>query len=440
MDTNAMGALAMGLMQGRKESKQRAEEREMKKALFELEKMEKQYRLQEMKIKQTQLAAQQKMMEMFQPVIQAQMQQYLPQGGGGGVTPAGGPPAPSPGQGQPPQFSPSFGGGGGGGGAAQGGGVSDQAAMLQQMMGDPIIARFLQGSMTNQIDFPGMAGDLEARRHNSVIEGQGYGRLQNSMENTAIRRNEYGRGFSEGGYQEVYDPASGAMKRVWSPKYGTDRPKYGTDRPDYIAKPSAMQTPISPEDLSKYRNESGMAPSGRVTPQQAMESGFQPMGEGMVAQMMATKSAEDIVTAIEQAMESVFPKTESATGRLIGGAQRSMGAALQTNIEAAKLKKLTQGTLGPMIRALGEKGALSDGDVKRATALMPKLTDRADVAWDAVKEIKAIVGKAKTRAVGGETIGQARKLTVEDAKMFLQQAGGDKDAARQMARQAGYEF
>jgi hypothetical protein len=115
----------------------------------------------------------------------------------------------------------------------------------------------------------------------------------------------------------------------------------------------------------------------------------------------------------------------------------------QTNPDAATLERLINGTLAPIVRSMGEKGNLSDTDIKRAKFLFPQLTDSGDVAWNMLKELKSMISKNKQAKLGGVFKQKKKapiKLTEEKAIEFLKQAGGDKDKARKMATAEGFTF
>ena len=64
----------------------------------------------------------------------------------------------------------------------------------------------------------------------------------------------------------------------------------------------------------------------------------------------------------------------------------------------------TRGKLSTLIRALGEKGTLAEGDVQRAQAAMPKLWYTRENAERSIKEIEDII--TKKESVYQEAIGR----------------------------------
>ena len=99
-------------------------------------------------------------------------------------------------------------------------------------------------------------------------------------------------------------------------------------------------------------------------------------------------------------MEEIFPRDEGPIERIPGAISRKGGAVSQIHPKAAEYEKFLSGTLAPMIRALGEKGALANEDVARALNMFPKLTDSGQVAWSAINNIKSLISGSKKSRLG----------------------------------------
>jgi hypothetical protein len=68
----------------------------------------------------------------------------------------------------------------------------------------------------------------------------------------------------------------------------------------------------------------------------------------------------------------------------------------QKDPRAAQFKDLSEATLAPFIKFLGESGALADGDVKRGLGLLPRiwpLPDTKEVATDKIRSLREIVNR-----------------------------------------------
>lgn len=169
--------------------------------------------------------------------------------------------------------------------------------------------------------------------------------------------------------------------------------------------PGAMDLPIKDEEISYWINPKNMqSPDLGTTPKEAAAAGFKRMTSFARANLDAMKGVESITSRISDLMEKVFPKSEKGVIDRAGGAlSRTIGSMLQTNPDAAELNSLIQGTLAPTVRALGEKGALSDTDIKRAISLMPVLTDSGEVAWRKQNGLIKMFNEIKLKNVGSGT-------------------------------------
>jgi hypothetical protein len=204
------------------------------------------------------------------------------------------------------------------------------------------------------------------------------------------------------------------------------------------------ETPIGEDKLSLWRNMENQSPSFGTTPAQAMEQGFTRLSKSQTDIADGMLSANQIVGKVETLMGDIFPESGGAFERGTGGLARTLGAALQTNEKAAQYNSLVMGTLAPLIRALGEKGTLAEGDTARAKALYPNLSDSANVAWLKMTHLKDLLQRISTAAQGGSydvKKGVADKqLTRQKAAEILGAVKGDKDKARKLAKEMGYEF
>jgi hypothetical protein len=82
-------------------------------------------------------------------------------------------------------------------------------------------------------------------------------------------------------------------------------------------------------------------------------------------------------------------------GNPLSGFGGIMGGKIIGGNEATIYDNLRKGTLAPIIRSLGEKGALSDNDVKRAIALLPPAGTNPQVAAKQFDEIRIILSGSK---------------------------------------------
>ena len=137
------------------------------------------------------------------------------------------------------------------------------------------------------------------------------------------------------------------------------------------------------------------------SPEQLMAQGFRPVNIGSISKAESIIMGRQVMTELEGMMEKVFPDKEGGfADKFIKGPQRMVGAFLQTDPEARALQSYVNMTLAPLIRTLGEKGALSDTDVKRAIKGMPSLFSGGKVAWKQVELLNNLLERASQSVMG----------------------------------------
>jgi hypothetical protein len=169
-----------------------------------------------------------------------------------------------------------------------------------------------------------------------------------------------------------------------------------------LTKYPESQVEIPSADLSLWVNPETLqeAQSG-MTPTQAKQAGFKRLSTQAKQSIDSLKSALVVQEQVKGLMAKVFPsKDESIISpqRLL----RPLSAMMQTDPDATALFNLVNGTLAPTVRSLGEKGNLSDNDMKRAQGLSIKSTDTAQVAWKRIDTLIELISKIqKSVFVGG---------------------------------------
>lgn len=289
------------------------------------------------------------------------------------------------------------------GAESAGSGVID---MMLQM--DPMSAAVMKN--ITGIDLPGAGRAAEMRRHNLNLEQMATKRLAEQQ-----RANDIAQARLLGQYKmvEVETPGGGTKKVAVPNILGPSTPSLSIQ-----TRPSKKAKPIPESDLPLWINTKTLeTPKVGMSSEQAQAQGFKRITTGQRDKLDSIGSVGKILSKVENLMQDVFPKTETLLQRIGGAATRKAGAFTQTNTEAAKLEKLLNGTLAPIIRSLGEKGALSDGDVKRAISLFPRLTDDADVAWGAIEQIKDIIAGARSQALGVSDQGPDMIFNVQTGRL-----------------------
>jgi hypothetical protein len=237
-------------------------------------------------------------------------------------------------------------------------------------------------------------------RADERLERQGDERIDIQQKNLELRQKEFDRKAGE--FKPlIVKNLDGSTTTMLVPKFGMAGGRLTTT-------PPSKKLRIKDADLPLWINlETLQTPAVGITPEEAQANGFVRVTTGQKEAVKGFATTEVVIDKIEQLMNDVFPEKGGIGERLLGAPKRSTGAFLQSNQKAAELDSLIKGTLAPIIRALGEKGALSDTDVKRAINLLPALTDSADVARGKIGNLKDLFMASK-QSVLGATIEKAK--------------------------------
>lgn len=177
---------------------------------------------------------------------------------------------------------------------------------------------------------------------------------------------------------------------------------------DITTKQPAGNVAIQGDELNLWVHPATLATATQgMTPDQAKAGGFQRVSTAAKQSIDSLKAATVVVTEIKGLMDKVFPEKESFASpqRIL----RPIGAALQTNPDATRLFSLVNGTLAPIVRSLGEKGNLSDTDVKRAGKLVISGTDSTKVARDKTQGLLDLLGKIQRSTFSGSGTAPGQK-------------------------------
>jgi hypothetical protein len=195
--------------------------------------------------------------------------------------------------------------------------------------------------------------------------------------------------------------------------------------------PATKDQPIKDADAPLWINPDTLesAPTG-ATPSQLQGLGFKRITTTQRSSIDAMNNVDSILSQMEKLMSPIFPQSEDDVAWASGAFKRKIGSLMQKG-EAPQFEAFIDGTLAPMIRALGEKGALANEDVTRAKKLLPKLSDRADLAWSKLKQLQDLFSKAKRGVLGTGTkkptlnsiSGKVRKPD-ESIDDYLKRTGG----------------
>ena len=128
--------------------------------------------------------------------------------------------------------------------------------------------------------------------------------------------------------------------------------------------------------------------------------------KGQGGTIVSRKQREDLnafetTLAIVDDIAKVSSKVNTEFGplALAVGAKRRASAAINLDDDTALLLS-KKGELGLLIRGLGEKGVLTEGDVQRAISLMPSIFDSKSLAEKKIASLRALMSGIKKRKLG----------------------------------------
>jgi hypothetical protein len=175
-------------------------------------------------------------------------------------------------------------------------------------------------------------------------------------------------------------------------------------QPGYIqTAPPTMEKPIKETGLPLWVHpETLESPAAGMSPKEAEGQGYRRVSTEAKNRIDAAKGMKEVLTKLGDLMNQVFPKHGGLGERMRGAPSRLFGARTQYSPAAAQLESFINGTVAPIIRSFGEKGNLSETDVKRAINLMPKITDSADVAWGKFNNLIDLINNIQRSAIGGK--------------------------------------
>lgn len=220
-----------------------------------------------------------------------------------------------------------------------------------------------------------------------------------------------------------------------------------------VGETSVMDEPIPIPQLANLRDpETGEPPEIGTTPRQAADAGF----VASTAQERAAEVKTESGLAVIDELETIaFGELDEETGERSGGGlfadsdpgivNRAVAAAnagfdlvTQNDPGATRFNDLAQGALSPIVKSLGEAGALAEGDVERASRLIPRLfplkdtTEVAQGKFDALRRLLNRGASNRTRMANDQRPDLSPVLT-EDEWAELETLADDNAGAPQGA-------
>lgn len=271
------------------------------------------------------------------------------------------------------------------------------------------------------VDLIGAGGLAQRRQAEQRLASQGDERIRQGQAGLDIREKTFARGFDEWVPVKVTLPGQGEVTMMM-PKYAAGgTPGAVSDGGSIQTKPGINDMPIDEQNLPLWRKKGTLEPAPvGMTPNDAEKQGYVRVTSSQLDAVQGFSQIGNILGQVENLMVKVYPKDEDAVGRITGGSKRLFNSISQNDPNVSTLMGLIGGTLSLTIRSMGEKGALSDGDVKRAIKLYPSITDSGKVAWQKINQLKMLIKQAKESKIGGITEKEKEGLP-EKAKAQLKE-------------------
>jgi hypothetical protein len=173
-----------------------------------------------------------------------------------------------------------------------------------------------------------------------------------------------------------------------------------------------MNKPIPIAQLDTVRLPNGQTPPIGTTFAEARAMGAQVLSAEDQKRTIQADQALGILNQLEELAigpDGVFNEVQPGLANRAGSAiQFGLDMLSQNDPRASQFHDMSQATLAPFIKFLGETGSLATGDVQRAIGLLPRifpLPDTGEVARDKIAELKEIItrGVSKMNSVSRQS-------------------------------------
>jgi hypothetical protein len=169
-----------------------------------------------------------------------------------------------------------------------------------------------------------------------------------------------------------------------------------------VVDPGFMSTP----DLGNLRTpDGGRMPIG-TTRADAMLAGATPESGAEEAQTLGMRNALTILDQME-GLSNKMGGAEGPSDRPLNALMVGGKKVFQTDTNLEQYTSMRAGILSLIVRALGEKGTLSDGDIQRASMLIPSEYDTIPVRKAKFKALRGLMSKLGGKNVAPEEVNSA---------------------------------
>lgn len=137
----------------------------------------------------------------------------------------------------------------------------------------------------------------------------------------------------------------------------------------------AILSLIDPKNAETYQAIAKMGSSGSSAPNQAISQ------------------LKNLYSSVQS--QGLTASQPGILGRILGGAKGTYGAVSQRSTEAATYKSIKTAFLSSIARDFGEKGTLTDQDIKRVDNALPSFSDTPEVAQRKFQELESVLSELK---------------------------------------------
>lgn len=159
------------------------------------------------------------------------------------------------------------------------------------------------------------------------------------------------------------------------------------------------QRVLDPEEAARLR-----VPYGTTVAGARGKHPLTTVGEG---QKVALEGTGAILSKLETLADKVFI-AKSPLERFMKAPKTAAGLVTQSDSDVVLFNTLKEGILANIVRTFGERGTLTEGDIGRARALLPKIwpiPDTREVALGKLKQLRDLIAEIEQRNTGITTSG-----------------------------------
>lgn len=151
----------------------------------------------------------------------------------------------------------------------------------------------------------------------------------------------------------------------------------------------------SVSQLTKLAGPKGEKPGLGKTIRELRDEGFKPKSKLSKKQAASLKGVKATLNKLEELAKTTFTAQPGVKSRVWDDVKKTWGRLAQDDKDLVLYESFSQGTVAQLVRAAGEKGALSNKDIERGINLIPStgrgatsLPDTREVALDKLTQLR----------------------------------------------------